>query len=84
MNGTEMLITIISGLLIIVGYFLKRTMDELQEIKSLATKTKSELDVLTKDHNNKHEFMTEKFDDLKDSIIVLTREIKELTKEIKK
>jgi predicted nucleic acid-binding Zn-ribbon protein len=68
----------------IMGYFLKQAMNELKETKDLAIRTKSELDVLKNDHTNKHESMTEKFDDLKDSIITLTKEIKELTSQIKK
>lgn len=68
----------------IMGYFLKQAMNELKETKDLALRTKSELDVLKNDHNNKHASMTEKFDDLKDSIIMLTKEIKELTSQIKK
>lgn len=67
----------------IIGYFLKRTMDELKETKDLATKTKNELDVLKQDHLNKHEYITEKFDDLKDSIDTLTKEIKELNTKIR-
>jgi len=66
----------------IIGYFLKRTMDELKETKDLATRTKSELDVLKQDHLNKHEYITEKFDDLKDSIDTLTKELKNLTQRL--
>lgn len=67
----------------IIGYFLKQTMNDLKETKDLTNKTKSELDVLKTDHINKHESMSDKFDDLKDSIITLTKEIKELTSKIK-
>ena len=65
------------------GYFLKRTMDDLDKTKELSIKTATELEVLKTDHLNKHEHLSDKFDDLKDSIVILTREIKELTSKIK-
>ena len=67
----------------IIGYFLNRTMNTLDETKKLATETKSDLAVLKNDHTNKHEAISEKFDDLKDSIVTLTKEIKELTSKIR-
>jgi len=79
--------TIISAILGIVigvgGYFLKRTMDDLDKTKELGIKTSTELEVLKTDHLNKHEHLSDKFDDLKDSIVILTREIKELTAKMK-
>lgn len=85
-STATVILSLISGLgsivVSIIGYFLKRTMDELKETKDLATRTKSELDVLKQDHVNKHEYITEKFDDLKHSIDTLTLEIKELNKKI--
>ena len=78
-------ITVFFGGIIIsiIGYFLRKTMDEQKDIQILAIKTKNELDVLKNDHDNKHLHLSDKFDDLKDSIIILTREIKELTSKIK-
>lgn len=67
----------------IIGYFLNRTMNTLDETTKTALETKSELAVLKQDHTNKHEYLTEKFDDLKESIVVLTKEIKELNSKIK-
>ena len=78
-------ITVFFGGIIIsiIGYFLRKTMDEQKDIQILVVKTKNELDVLKNDHDNKHLHLSDKFDDLKDSIIILTREIKELTSKIK-
>ena len=78
-------ITVFFGGIIIsiIGYFQRKTMDEQKDIQILAIKTKNELDVLKNDHDNKHLHLSDKFDDLKDSIIILTREIKELTSKIK-
>ena len=40
---------------------------------------RKDLDVLKKDHENKHESISEKFDDLKDAIIKSTVRIEKLT-----
>lgn len=67
----------------IIGYFLRKTMDKQEEIDKATILIRKDLDVLKKDHDNKHEYLTEKFDDLKDSIVLLTNEIKQLTAKIK-
>jgi hypothetical protein len=78
------LLTIIGGLMLtIIGYFLKATMDELKEIKVLSYKTKSDLELLKNDHINKYANISEKFDSLKDAVVELTKEIKELNKRTK-
>lgn len=79
------IVVALGGIIVaIIGYFLKGTMEDVKETAKLAVKTKSELDVLANDHSNKHISMTDKFEDLKDSIVTLTKEIKELTSQIKK
>lgn len=88
---TQSIITVVLSFLLfvggvvvsIIGYFLRKTMDEQKETKDAAILIRKDLDVLKKDHENKHESLTEKFDDLKDSIVVLTNEIKHLTSRIK-
>jgi superfamily I DNA and RNA helicase len=83
-SATITVLLFIGGLLIaIIGYFLRKTMDDLAEVERLSNRTKSELDVLQNDHINKHSHLSDKFDDLKDSIVILTKEIKELTSKIK-
>lgn len=85
------IVTIIISTLIFIGgiavtimsYFLRQTMDDLKDNITNTTILRKDLDVLKKDHENKHESITEKFDDLKDSIIILTNEIKQLTAKIK-
>jgi peptidoglycan hydrolase CwlO-like protein len=89
--NTSLIITIIISVILfiggvavsIIGYFLRQTMDNLDKTKEATISIRKDLDVLTKDHQNKHESITEKFDDLKDSIIILTNEIKQLTAKIK-
>jgi len=88
MNTTmEVVLSIVSGAGMIVtsviGYFLKRTMEKNDETSKLASSTKTELEVLKMDHTNKHAYISEKFDDLKDSIKSLTNEIVKLTDKIK-
>jgi peptidoglycan hydrolase CwlO-like protein len=78
------ILTAIGGVMLaIIGYFLKATMAELKEVKELSYRTKSQLDILKNDHNNKYDNMTEKFDELKAAVIELTKEIKELNKRAK-
>lgn len=81
---TNTIMSTIIGIVVGVGgYFLKKTMDDLDKTKELSNKTATELKVLKTDHLNKHEHLSDKFDDLKDSIVVLTKEIKELTAKMK-
>lgn len=77
-------LTFIGGLMLsVIGYFLKKTMDDLKDVKIMSYNTKSELDILKNDHINKHANLTEKFDELKFSVQDLTKEIKELNKRLK-
>jgi len=82
----------IGGLIMsVLGYFLKDTIDSLKETKRDLIEVRKDLseactrlDVLKNDHLNKHDALSEKFDDLKDSMLSLTKEIKALTLEISK
>lgn len=69
-------------LITIIGYFLKQTMEELKIFKIMAIETKSKLDLLELDHQNKHNHLNEKIDALYVAIKDLTIEIKELNKKI--
>jgi peptidoglycan hydrolase CwlO-like protein len=78
------ILTMIGGLMLgIIGYFLKKTMEDLKDVKVLSYQTKSDLDVLRNDHQNKHTNLSEKFDELKLAMQELTKEIKELNKRVK-
>ena len=75
----------------VIGYFLKETMSDmkktkerLMDLKMEVGSHKSELDVLKNDHQNKYENMVDKFDELKDVMRDLSKEIKSLTMEFKK
>lgn len=77
------LLTMIGGVMLaVIGYFLKRTMDELKEVKQMSYQNKGEIDILKTDYKNKIDNLTEKFDELKLTMSELIKEIKELNKRI--
>jgi len=78
------ILTFIGGLMLaVIGYFLKETMNDLKNVKSTSFETKNKLALLENDSINKYNNLSEKFDGLKDALIDLTKEIKELNKRVK-
>jgi phage host-nuclease inhibitor protein Gam len=68
---------IIGGIgLSIISYFLKRTMDELKEIKRIAYDTKEKVAIMEIDYLNKVSNLNEKIDNLQETIKELTMELK--------
>jgi len=79
------LITLLGGVMIsIISFFLKKTMDELKDVKNIAYENKTKLSILENDHFNKYSHMNEKFDALYEAVRDLTNEIKALNKELNK
>ena len=79
------ILTVIGGAMVaIVGFFLRQTMAELKEVKTLSYTTKSQLDVLKNDHTNKYDNLTGKFEELKVAVSDLTKEISILNRSINK
>jgi uncharacterized coiled-coil DUF342 family protein len=77
------LLTIIGGLMLsVIGFFLRQTMNELKEVKEVAYKTKSKVEVLENDYLNKVASLNQKFDLLYNAIDKLTGKIEELNKKI--
>ena len=71
----------IGGILFsIVGYFIKRLIDDLKCVSLQTVSIRTELDVLKSEHKIRYDNLAEKFDELKLSIMSLTLEIKELNK----
>lgn len=75
----------------VLGYFLKEALDGIKELKKdlkrvedMVQNNRSEVEVLRNDHNNKHENMSDRFDELRQTMLDLTKEIKSLTLEISK
>jgi peptidoglycan hydrolase CwlO-like protein len=78
------LLTVIGGVMLsIIGYFLKKTMDDLRSVKEMSYDNKSKIELLQNDYNNKYNNLSEKFDELKLTMNELIKEIKELNKRIK-
>jgi peptidoglycan hydrolase CwlO-like protein len=78
------LLTAIGGLMMaIIGFFLRQTMQELKDIKEVAYKTKTKVEVLENDYLNKVNSLNSKFDLLYNAIDKLTDKIEELNKRIK-
>ena len=75
---------ILGGLLTIVGYFLKATMDDLKKVKDISYETRNRLNVIENDYLNKHSHLSDKFDELHNAVKDLIIEIKSLTKELNK
>ena len=79
------ILTLIGGLMLsVIGFFLRQTMAELKEVKTLSYTTKSQLDVLKNDHMNKYDNLTDKFEELKSAVSDLTKEISILNRSINK
>jgi peptidoglycan hydrolase CwlO-like protein len=70
-------------MLSIIGYFLKKTMDDLRSVKEMSYDNRSKIELLQNDYNNKYNNLSEKFDELKLTMNELIKEIKELNKRIK-
>jgi peptidoglycan hydrolase CwlO-like protein len=78
------ILTMVGGVMLgIISYFLKRTMDELKEVKNMAYDNSNKIAVLQVDYKNKIDNITEKFDELKQTMSELIKEIKELNQRIK-
>ena len=68
----------------VIGYFLKKTLDELEKVKIVAYENKNRLNVIEVDYLNKINTLNDKFDDLKEVIKDLTIEIKNLNYRLNK
>lgn len=73
---------ILGCLLSVVGYFLKNTMDKLEEAEKQCNKNALDISVLKTDHDNKHQHMLEKFDILNTNLKELSVYIKELNNKL--
>lgn len=67
----------------VITYFLKKTLDELDRVKTVAYENKNKINIIENDYVNKINSLNEKFDDLKICLKDLTLEIKELNKKMK-
>lgn len=78
MTTEQILIGAIGLLISVVGFFLIRTMNKLDTTSEKGIKNESDIALLKQETGLRHERLEEKMDELKDSIITLTVEIKTL------
>jgi peptidoglycan hydrolase CwlO-like protein len=77
------LLTVIGGLMLsVIGYFLKRTMDELKEIKMITQDNQTKIKILENDYVNKIDSLNQRIDMLYNSIEKLTDKIEKLSSKI--
>jgi hypothetical protein len=74
---------IFSVIIGIIGYFVRQTLNDISVLKDEKTVIASDLEVLKNDHLNKYHNLSEKFDELKEVMRDLTKEIKDLNSRIK-
>jgi len=81
----EQLLFVLGGVSIsIIGYFLKKTLDELEKVKTITYENKNKLSVIENDYLNKVANLNDKFELLYAAMKDLTNEIKELNKRFQK
>ena len=80
----EILTFFISLTIPILGYFLKRSLDDVKTLKDMTWNTQKDLEILKTDHLNKYSRLEEKFDNLFDAVKDLTKEIKSLNGQLSK
>lgn len=68
----------------IIGFFLKKVLEDLKDVKKMAYDTEKDLEILKTDHINKYNRLEEKFDDLFEAVRDLTKEIKSLNTQLSK
>lgn len=75
MDITDM---ILGAGLAVIGYFTKRTIDKADIAEQLATKNKTEIELVKQENVLKHGFTGAQFNKLEQAMKDLTNEIKEL------
>jgi hypothetical protein len=84
MEHINLVIVVFGVLMGAVGYFLKKTMEDIKDLQISELNMKIKLEVLENDHINKHTHMNEKFDELNKVMVDLTKELKNLNIELLK
>ncbi len=78
------LLTMIGGIMLsIIGYFLRETMKDLKDVKTLSYENKNRIDLLEREYMLRFDNLTGKFDELKLTMSELIKEIKALNTRIK-
>ena len=82
MSSTEIFMIILGTMTSIISFFLKKSMDDLKEVKNLCFETKIKVQMIEVDYLNKLENHNQKFDTLNQTMRELTTEIKALRNKI--
>jgi len=78
------LLTMIGGIMLsVIGYFLRETMKDLKDVKTLSYENKNRIDLLEREYMLRFDNLTGKFDELKLTMSELIKEIKALNTRIK-
>ena len=77
--STSALVMLIFGILIsIIGYFLKKTMDDLKDVQNMAQETKIDLGLVKLDTKNKYDNLLEKIEQLFETNKEIISELKQI------
>ena len=77
--STSALAMLIFGVLIsIIGYFLKKTMDDLKDVQKMAQDTKIDLGLVKLDTKNKYDNLLEKISELSEANKEIISELKQI------
>lgn len=81
---TSALVMLIFGVLIsIIGYFLKKTMEDLKDVQNMAQKTKIDLGLVKLDARNKYDNLLEKIQQLFETNKEIISELKQINDKMK-
>lgn len=81
----EQVMMYVGGILLgIIGFFLRKSLEDMKDLKSVVYRTERELEILKTDHVNKYNRLEEKFDELYAAVKDLTLEIKSLNIQLSK
>ena len=77
--STSALVMLILGVLIsIIGYFLKKTMEDLKDVRVVAQETKIDLGLFKLDNKNKYDNLLEKIQQLFETNKEIISELKQI------
>jgi uncharacterized membrane protein (DUF106 family) len=77
--STSALVMLIFGVLIsIIGYFLKKTMEDLKDVQKMAQETKIDLGLVKLDTKNKYDNLLEKIEQLFETNKEIISELKQI------
>jgi hypothetical protein len=84
MKIMDNMVSVAIGVVIsVIGYFLRKTIEEVKEVKSISYQNKTKIEVMENDYINKINNLNQKFDMLYNAIDKLTLKIDQLNNSIR-